>query len=147
MADVFALRHSTLNPFLFSDVGTEANGSGLTILSMLARLGKDPWAEAAQWAGMSRAKAADALAASIARMPLNQVALENGRATASRLVDLLPPESSAAAGATVAVGRKVGWVILVFCWMNVALGIWMTMSPNGAPVPTKPAQPTTEITK
>ncbi len=48
--DAFALKNSDLNTFLFADVGTELNGSALTILSVLARLGEDPWAEAARWA-------------------------------------------------------------------------------------------------
>ena len=40
MANIFALRDLSLNAFLFSDVGVEANGTSLTILSLLARLGK-----------------------------------------------------------------------------------------------------------
>jgi hypothetical protein len=45
--DVFALQNSSLNSFVFADIGTELNGSNLTILSALSRLGKDPWVEAA----------------------------------------------------------------------------------------------------
>ena len=41
--DAFALRNSGLDQFLFAEVGTELNGSSLTVLSTLARLGKDPW--------------------------------------------------------------------------------------------------------
>lgn len=47
-SDVFALKKSGLEAFLYADVGIEANGSMLTILSLLARLGKDPWTEAAK---------------------------------------------------------------------------------------------------
>ena len=42
-ADVFVFKNSGLNAFLFAEVGTELNGSPLTILSVLARLGQDPW--------------------------------------------------------------------------------------------------------
>ncbi len=54
-ADVFALKNSGLEAFLLAEVGTEWNGSGLTVLSLLARLGKDPWAEAATWSKLPRA--------------------------------------------------------------------------------------------
>ena len=43
--DAFTLQRSTLNPFLFAELGTEANGAVLTMLSVLARLDRDPWAE------------------------------------------------------------------------------------------------------
>lgn len=36
MANIFALRDTGLNAFLFSDTGREFNGTGLTILSLLA---------------------------------------------------------------------------------------------------------------
>jgi hypothetical protein len=50
--DHVALQNSDLNPFLYADVGTELNGSTLTMLSVLARLGKDPWVEAARCAAL-----------------------------------------------------------------------------------------------
>ena len=53
--NIFALKNSGLDAFLYADVGTEPNGSTLTILSMIARLGRDPWAEAANWATLPRA--------------------------------------------------------------------------------------------
>jgi hypothetical protein len=46
-ADVFAMKNSGLEPFLYAEVGTELNGSTLTVLSVFARLGEDPWGEAA----------------------------------------------------------------------------------------------------
>lgn len=36
--NVFALKNSGLDAFLYADVGAERNGSALTILSMIARL-------------------------------------------------------------------------------------------------------------
>ena len=60
--DAFALKNSDLNAFLFADVGTEMNGSALTMLSVLARLGQDPWAEAARWTAKQKAAAIDCLA-------------------------------------------------------------------------------------
>jgi hypothetical protein len=89
-SDVFAFKNSGLDAFLYADVGAELNGSALTILSMIARLGRDPWAEAARWATLPRAGAIDGLAQSISQMPLVPSAMAETRATAARLVQLLP---------------------------------------------------------
>ena len=88
--DAFALKNSDFNAFLFADVGTELNGSTLTILSILARSGKDPWAEAARWGKLPVANAIDCLAQSIARMPLGPQSIAGARGTAAQLVLLLP---------------------------------------------------------
>jgi hypothetical protein len=93
-ADAFGLQNSGFESFLFADVGYEINGSSLTILSMLARLGKDPWTEAASWAKLPRPALIDRLAAAIAQMPLCPQALAEARNTASRVSLLLPSESA-----------------------------------------------------
>lgn len=105
--DVFVLRDSGLEAFLFAEIGTELNGSTLTILSALARLGEDPWAQAARWAKGSRAAAIDLLAADIGRMPLPPHALAEARGTAARLLQLLPSPGAAQAPAP-SRGRGVG---------------------------------------
>jgi len=92
-SDVFALKNAGLDPFLCAEVGTELNGSNLTILSVLARLGCDPWAEAASWCALPRATTIDRLAQSIAQMPLCPQALLDARATAARLILLLPSQA------------------------------------------------------
>jgi len=89
-SDVFSLKKSGLDAFLYADVGAEANGSTLTILSILARRGKDPWAEAARWAALPKAAVIEILAQSIAEMPLAPAALAGARDSATRLVQLLP---------------------------------------------------------
>src|SRR5271163_535283 len=89
-SDVFALKNSGLDAFLFAEVGDELNGSGLTVLSVLARLGHDPWTEAARFVGLPKAALIDCLTRSIARMPLCPQALAEARATATRLILLLP---------------------------------------------------------
>jgi hypothetical protein len=104
-SDVFALKSTGLNPFLFAEVGTESNGSMLTVLSVLARLGQDPWAQAAQWAKLPKADIIERLASSIAQMPLPPQALRDARQTASRLILLLPafaggPKQAGSATAT-----------------------------------------------
>ena len=91
-SDAFAFKNSGLNAFLFAEVGNEVNGSPLTILSVLARLGMDPWIEAARLTKMPKAALIDSLANSISQMPLSPQALTDARTTATRLVQLLPSQ-------------------------------------------------------
>ncbi len=91
----FALGDTGFGPFLLSAVGRDASGSDLTALSMLARLGKDPWHTASAWATGPRPVAIEELSADIATMPLDLSSLENGRKTAVRLVELLPRKGPA----------------------------------------------------
>jgi hypothetical protein len=86
------LQNSGLNRFLFSEVGVELNGSPLTILSVLARLGQDPWALAALWVKLPKALTIDRLTQSIAQMPLCPRSLAEAPVTAARLVLLLPAQ-------------------------------------------------------
>jgi hypothetical protein len=51
--DVYALRKSNLNPFLFADIGLEPQGLMLQVVSLFARMGEDPWREAARLAGLT----------------------------------------------------------------------------------------------
>jgi hypothetical protein len=88
--DAFALKNSPFNAFLFSEVGLESNGSALTVLSTLARLGEDPWTQALSWARLPRPTIIDHLADRIRQMPLCPQALLDARSTASRLILLLP---------------------------------------------------------
>jgi len=77
--------------------GPEANGSPLTILSALSRLGRDPWAEAAGWTKLPPASIIDRLADCISQMPLRPPALAEARTTAARLILLLPAPAQAQA--------------------------------------------------
>jgi len=128
--DAFALKNSDLNAFLFADVGTELNGSALTILSVLARLGQNPWAEAARWAKMPKTAAIDSLAQCIGKMPLDPLALAGTYATASRLILLLPSRNRAVqkgVSATSHVPTALEWVpMAVFC-LSLVLGIMFNM--------------------
>ena len=95
----YSLGHSAYNDFLHAPLGRDAQGTELTVLSALTRLGLDPWAEAARLADLSRPAAAQALAAAIARLPgIRPVGVETGgswteseaTAVALRLVVALP---------------------------------------------------------
>lgn len=89
-ADHAALQNSDLNPFLFANVGTELNGSTLTMLSVLARLGQDPWVEAARWAKLPKSLAIDRVVTAITGLPLFSLSAAEAKTVAARLVMLLP---------------------------------------------------------
>ncbi len=91
--DAFALQQSGLNEFLYSSVGVEPNGMALSVVSLFARLGADPWREAGRLAGLPRTEAVAALAQIIATMPAGVWSLPDAQAIASRLIALLPSRS------------------------------------------------------
>ena len=88
--DVTALPRSDLNQFLFADVGTEASGMTLSVMSVLARQGSDPWGEAGRLANLPKADATDSLARTIAGMPKSLWNLPDAIVIAARLIGLLP---------------------------------------------------------
>ncbi len=135
--NVFALKESGLDAFLYADVGAEANGSRLTILSVLARLGKDPWAEAARWAALPKAAVIDSLAQSIAQMPLVPSALAGARDSAARLVQLLPVATHGlgdiSAGQPRTETSKRVLIMILFFAFAVGTAMNLLMAPNTAP--------------
>ena len=124
--DVFALQNSGLGVFLFAEVGTETNGSTLTVLSVLARLGQDPWAQAARWGRLPKADVIDRLANSIRQMPLPPQALRDARETAARLILLLPTPASTSnhsAGAKAVLPTLPRWAPAVLIVVMLAFSI------------------------
>lgn len=90
----FNLHHSDLQEFLFAPVWDEKSGTPLSILSALARLGMDPWGEAARLAEMPRAGAVSALAAILARLPRSESEVPDYSRISERLVQFLPEGGS-----------------------------------------------------
>jgi hypothetical protein len=86
----FQLTDSEFNKFLFAPVCDEQNGMPLNVVSVLARAGTDPWAEASRLAGLPRAAATKALAAMIARGPVASLTPSETSTVAARLIELLP---------------------------------------------------------
>ena len=94
----YALSRARYTPFLFTVVGTERrdaenSGEDITVLTALARIGIDPWEEAARLAVLPRAEAAQSLAATFINLPDTHWALGDATGTARRFVDTLPPLS------------------------------------------------------
>ncbi|KAA1053744.1 hypothetical protein [Azospirillum argentinense] len=127
----YTLHQSDLNEFLSAPLWDEENGSRLSVLSALARLGIDPWAEAARLAALPKDAAASALAVILRRLPAQQPEAPDAVATADRLVKLLPEGGSATApnGEVVDRSRRTGivnpWFFLL---LMAALVAWGMMS-------------------
>ena len=141
--DAFALKNSGLSAFLYADVGTEMNGSSLTMLSVLARLGQDPWAEAARLTTLPKAAAIVGVAQSIGKMPLDPRSLAETTATASRLLLLLPMQvqnPGQTIRAAVTASAVPGWVLIAFLGASLLMGLAFSVTsvpvaPAGAAVP------------
>jgi hypothetical protein len=95
-AACFSLIRSELNEFLFASIGLERNGMMLSVISGLARLGVDPWEEAARLANLPGPAATDALARAIASMSGGCWQAGEARPIATRLILLLPKHGRAA---------------------------------------------------
>jgi hypothetical protein len=134
--DLFALKNSGLEPFLFAVVGDEQNGASLTVLSLLARLGFDPWVEAARWVTLPRNAAIACLAGSIARMPLPPNALAEAQAIATRLVLLLPANNSIPGRAARIVPPQLvsmpKWLpmTILYCALAIGMGLSVILAPR-----------------
>ena len=136
--DVFAFRNSGLEAFLCADVGAEPNGSDLNVLSMIARLDRDPWEEALGWASLPRPAAVEQLACAIGQMLLVPSALAGAHVTAARLVQLLPasaPMTRQAGPAKANPAAVPGWLPITMLYCAMAVG--MTLSALLAPRPPK----------
>jgi hypothetical protein len=122
--DAFALQQSGFNAFLFPLVGTEPNGMTLSLVSVFARAGNDPWLEAGRLAGSSKSEATESLARSIAGMPTSIWPLQAAIAIADRLIALLPTRSNRAAQTrsvpvvNAKTGRSLGIAFVLVCRMH-----------------------------
>jgi hypothetical protein len=101
----YSLGHSEFNEFLFAFVGEEKSGQQLTVLSALARLGLDPWSEAARLSELPKEAATRALAAAIGALPGGDWKVSDRQSIAVRLVNCLPRRGSPSARS--AQGRSI----------------------------------------
>src|SRR6185312_2515277 len=79
--------------FLLSNVGIQPNGMPLTVLSLLARMGVDPWSEAEHLSTLSNESAVSWMEMAINRSPPYSWKQSDVTALASHLVDRLPAHS------------------------------------------------------
>jgi hypothetical protein len=120
-SDAFAFSRSGLNEFLFAPVGTEANGMTLSVVSVFARSGNDPWVEAGRLARLPKLEATESLGRIIASMPTSIWPLQAATAIAARLVALLPTSSAEpmqsllAPGIRARLGRFLGFTVVLVC--------------------------------
>lgn len=77
---------SDLNDFLFTAIADDSNGMHLTMLSVLARSGVDPWEEAAGLRTLSREEATEKLVRVLADVPNGPSPGDDTAAMAARLV-------------------------------------------------------------
>jgi hypothetical protein len=93
-----AMLRKDFDEFLLAPVGVDASGMPLTLLSLLARLGIDPWEEAAELAHLSREPAMQRLASRLEAMPNGPASAADTVNIATRLIALLhrsPPRKAA----------------------------------------------------
>jgi hypothetical protein len=113
----FTQLNSRFDDFLFASIGEEQSGMPLSVISALARLGTDPWAEAARLMELPRAKATEALAATLARLPLAGREPSAAGETAARLILLLPAKAGGAPPQpALPSSPRFGWFGLI-AWM------------------------------
>jgi len=144
-----ALR-TDLNDFLFAPIARDVNGISLTVLSALARLGVDPWTEAADLADISRDSATEKLTMLLAGVPNGPSPGADTATLAAHLVALLhtlpkPRVSTAAAALSRAAvtpqPRRVRLAIYyLFALIFMLVGHWVVTS-TSAPTPAETSQP------
>jgi hypothetical protein len=95
MAEIMRARSSgflgpEFDDFLFATIGADQNGGYLSVVSALARMDLDPWAEAAKLAKLPAEIATQKLSSLIAALQEIPSARQEPRKIAARLVALLP---------------------------------------------------------
>jgi hypothetical protein len=127
-SEIFALQHSDLNAFLYADVGTEQNDMTLHVMSVLARLGMDPWTEAERLANLPIEEAVGWLtgAVSAALRGTASMSKPDVESVARRLISLLP-NRIAGGGAQVLPGRGIAYQRIAV-WILLAGGTLLAVS-------------------
>jgi hypothetical protein len=111
--------------FLYASVGEDRNGSVVTVLSTLARLGLDPWQEAAELVTLGRDAARSRLETLLARFRDVPTLTSDHRRVAQDLSQLLPERQTSGSlkpvASTAADGRPgkngVIWAVLTIIFL------------------------------
>lgn len=128
----YSLGHSEFNEFLFAFVGEERGGQRLTVLSALARLGLDPWGEAARLSELPKEAATRALAAAIGALPGGNWTVSDQQSIAVRLVNCLPgrdsPSARSAQGGSIGDQKQKSWAPKWLVWIALGAAVLFAMS-------------------
>jgi hypothetical protein len=106
----YTLHQSNLGDFLSAPVWMEENGTPLSVLSALARLDLDPWAEGARLALLSKDAATSRLATILRQLPEKQSGTTDTDRIADRLVALLPKDAAAATTTAMSTNDVADWI-------------------------------------
>jgi len=135
------------NRFLFALVGTDRDGGQLSVVSALARLDLDAWAEAATLSRLPRAAAVTKLSGMLRRYPeIPRIGQEAG-VVAARLIALLPaaaqPERPAGTAPTewTAGTRTLGLAVILMLGLLLGLQCLSQTPPQHLSAPTALAKP------
>ena len=145
---------STFDTFLFAPIGEDRNGLRLSVVSALARLGLDPWREAATLAGLPADTAAQKLAVLFRALPDDSLIDRDRDSMATRLIALLPHAAGSKTKSRVAsvdarsvFQSRFGATILFFAfYMIVLLAIQFTTPRRDSPSPGDAARATPSLT-
>ena len=88
------LLRTDLNDFLFSPIANDASGMHLTVLSVLARTGVDPWEEAASLAALTEESATQKIVQLLTHLPNGPLPGDQTASMAARLVAQLHSPSA-----------------------------------------------------
>ena len=122
-----SLLNSEFNDFLFAPIGEEGNEMLLSVLSALARLGVDPWQEAARLTQLPKELATQSLASMIGGLPSGRWTPADSRVIAARLVQLLPSRINSKTSSVVA-NRSVLQMIRYLAVMSLVYAVmWGTI--------------------
>ncbi len=119
------------NPFLFAMVGTDRLGRQLSVISALARLDLDAWAEAAALARLPRDAAVVKLSGILRKYSEIPQMAEGATGAAARLVALLPGRTSSPAVMSAASRLPAGNIFLalaLFAGLCMAIGLQFASS-------------------
>lgn len=139
-----AMLRKDFDEFLYSPVASESDGTPVTLLTALARLGVDPWEEAADLALLSREPALQRLASRLEAMPNGPATAADTVNIATRLIGLLNRTSpSRAASPAVpafpaAMKLPMGRSVAIYCLLGLIFMLaaqWAVSNRQAQPPP------------
>lgn len=121
--------------FLFALVGEDRNGASVTVVSAFARLGLEPWNEAADLAALQPQAALTRLEVLLSDFEDVPALAKDHSSVAARLVALLPDSQpqrvsifsgpAAPAGAAVSLRWILTAVLIIFGLVNIFISAWI----------------------